>query len=281
MNLETLTAADIESMSYNELIGIVRETNRPPGGLRSIARIAQHTFVRPGQRILEIGTSTGVTAIELARLTGATVHGIDINPISLKEAQRRAVLYRVDILTHFKQEDATQMSYPDSFFRMVFCGNVTSLIADRTKAVVEYARVLEDGGFLAAIPMYYVREPSTELVARVSEAIKVNITPQYHKDWIEFFTLPNFSSYIVENYEFDTIPSSTVDSFVYQMMSQQHLNDLKPDIKEVFDRKYRQQMHLFQENLTHMGYTILILKKEPHPLDPELFTSHPVTGGKK
>ncbi|MDO8656119.1 MAG: class I SAM-dependent methyltransferase, partial [Nanoarchaeota archaeon] len=101
MNLETLTAVDIEGMSYNELIGVVRETNRPPGGLRSIARIAQHTFLKTGQKVLDIGTSTGVTAIELARLTGATVHGIDINPLSLEEAERRAAVYGVEALTHF------------------------------------------------------------------------------------------------------------------------------------------------------------------------------------
>lgn len=280
MNLETLTAMDIERMSYNELIGIVRETNRPPGGLRSIARIAQHTFLRPEQKVLEIGTSTGVTAIELARLTGASVYGIDINSVSLEEAQRRAVLYGVDTLTHFKQEDATKMSYQDDFFRMVFCGNVTSLITDRVKAVAEYARVLENGGFLAAIPMYYVKEPSTELVARVSDAIKVDITPQYRKDWIEFFTLPTFSQYVAEDYEFDNIPPSIVDSFVDNMMSQPHLNSLKSDTREILGRKYREEMHLFRENLSHMGYTLLILRKEPHPLDPELFTSHLVTGGK-
>ena len=33
--IENITPEDIQKMSYNEIIGLVRETNRTPGGLRN------------------------------------------------------------------------------------------------------------------------------------------------------------------------------------------------------------------------------------------------------
>ena len=41
MTIANLTPEDIKKMSYNELIGLVRETNRPPGGTKTIAQAAK------------------------------------------------------------------------------------------------------------------------------------------------------------------------------------------------------------------------------------------------
>ena len=35
-DIKSLTPNDIKNMSYNEIIGLVRETNRTPGGLNTI-----------------------------------------------------------------------------------------------------------------------------------------------------------------------------------------------------------------------------------------------------
>ena len=77
--IEQYTVEQIRAMSYNELIGLVRETNRTPGGNRAIAAIARRLFVDARSTVLDIGTSTGSTALELTRLTGCAVVGIDKN----------------------------------------------------------------------------------------------------------------------------------------------------------------------------------------------------------
>ena len=81
---------DIQKMSYFELIGAVRETNRPPGGVTSVANIAKGAYLNENSHVLEIGTSTGFTAIELAKLVKCHVTAVDVNEESLQEAQRRA-----------------------------------------------------------------------------------------------------------------------------------------------------------------------------------------------
>lgn len=276
MDIRTLTPDAIGAMSYNELIAIVEETNRPPGGIRSIQEIVLRSFLSPSSRILEIGTSTGVTAIEFARLTPATITAIDINPPSLAVAHKRAQELHLADRISFELQDASALAYDDGTYDLVFCGNVTSLIADRGRALREYVRVLRIGGLLAAIPMYYVRTPPTELVRQVSTAIRVDIVPRYRSDWTSFFQTPPLQPFWSGEYAFDTVSEETVDDFVNQIVSRPHLQCLSQDAALALRKTYGSSMQLFRENLSYMGFTILLLRKELTTLDPELFTAHPL-----
>ena len=268
-------AADtIARMDYNQLIGVVRETNRPPGGEHAIYRLAQQAFLGSHSRVLEIGTSTGVTAIELARLAGCHVVAIDINEMSLQVARQRAEAAGVKDLIEFRREDASRTSFGDGSFDFVFCGNVTSLIDQRDAALREYCRVLRVGGFLGAIPMYYVATPSDELVARVCAAIKVAITPRDRRYWMGFFAAPPLAMFWNEDYRFDRISDEKLLAFVTQILCRPHLRDLDPDAASTLQTKYSEYMWLFRDNLALMGFTLMLLRKEDEAVDPELFTSY-------
>ncbi|HRK96843.1 MAG TPA: class I SAM-dependent methyltransferase [Alphaproteobacteria bacterium] len=273
LDLYALSPETIGIMSYNELIGLVRETNRPPGGSNAIMEIAHQCFLNPSKTVLEIGTSTGITAIELAQLTGCKVVGIDINENSLAEAQERANRKKVGHLCTFQKDDATALSFPDESFDVVFCGNVTSLVSNRDKALAEYARVLKPGGLLAAIPMYYIKEPSDQLVDDVRKAIRVNITPQYRQDWEVFFKISPFVTLSQSNFCFDELPAATVDAFCKTILERPHLQSLPVHSREALNKIYTQYMQLFRINLAHMGFSTLILRKESADIDAELFTS--------
>ncbi|MFF1447840.1 class I SAM-dependent methyltransferase [Streptomyces sp. NPDC058274] len=267
------SVGEIEKMDYNQLIGVVRETNRPPGGIRSIAQIAQNGFLTKDSHVLEIGTSTGITAVELAKLVGCRITAIDINEESLVEARRRADEAGVSHLITFERNDATDTGYPSGQFDMVFCGNVTSLIPDRDKALTEYTRVLKPGGFIGAIPMYYIDTPSEQLIADVSAAIQVDITPLYRDFWIDFFVGAERHEYWRQDYRFDNVPVDEVDRFVDDILRRPHLAELPSDAGELLEKRYREHMQLFRVNLSQMGFTTLLLRKEPADVEPELFTS--------
>ncbi|WP_216628864.1 class I SAM-dependent methyltransferase [Microcystis aeruginosa] len=275
--LKNYTSEDILAMDYNQLISVVRETNRPPGGTNSIFKIAQRSFLKPESNVLEIGTSTGFTAIELARLIGCQIKAIDINEISLEEGKRRAEQLGVSHLITFEQCDATQTGYAAESFEMVFCGNVTSLIAKREDALTEYQRVLKPNGFVAAIPMYYIKEPSNKLVQDVSEAIQVEIKPLKRDYWIDFFDRKPLQLYWAQDYYFEWIEDKKVEQFITVILKRPHLQELSQETQEVLFERYRQFMYLFRDNLSHMGYTIMLLRKEKVQVDPELFISHVVT----
>lgn len=272
-NIKNYTKVDIEKMDYNQLIGLVRETNRTPGGYKSLARIAQNSFLKPDSRVLEIGTSTGITSIELASTVGCKLNAIDINPVSIEEAKARAKRKGVDHLIDFEIQDATNTTFADGTFDMVFCGNVTSLISNREKAFQEYNRVLKEGKCLAAIPMYYIKQPSEKLLDDVRAAIQVNIIPWDKKYWFDFFTQGTLDLVWYENYKFDYIEDAEIEKFTDDILSREHLKELNKDAYETLVKKYKEYMFLFRDNLSHMGYSLMLLRKEDKAIDPELFTS--------
>lgn len=274
--MNTPSKEEILKMDYNQLIGIVRETNRPPGGFKSILHIAQNTFITRETKVLEIGTSTGITAIELAKLTHCKITAIDINPVSIEEAKKRAVEEGVSEYINFEIQDATQLEYADNTFDLVFCGNVTSLISEREKALNEYLRVLKPNGILAAIPMYYIETPSDDLIDRVRAAIQVNIIPWNRKFWFDFFVKEGFELLYYEDYKFNRIDESEVKEFSKELLEQPHLNELSKEAKECLHKKYTDYMLIFRENLSHMGYSIIYLRKTEFIKDRELFTSTPI-----
>ena len=274
--MNTPSKEEILKMDYNQLIGIVRETNRPPGGFKSILHIAQNTFITRETKVLEIGTSTGITAIELAKLTHCKITAIDINPVSIEEAKKRAVEEGVSEYINFEIQDATQLEYADNTFDLVFCGNVTSLISERENALNEYLRVLKPNGILAAIPMYYIETPSDDLIDRVRAAIQVNIIPWDRKFWFDFFVKEGFELLYYEDYKFNRIDESEVKEFSKELLEQPHLNELSKEAKECLHKKYTDYMLIFRENLSHMGYSIIYLRKTEFIKDRELFTSTPI-----
>ncbi|MGJ5079293.1 class I SAM-dependent methyltransferase [Bradyrhizobium sp. HKCCYLS3013] len=273
-DLSSLTEADIGAMSYNDLIGLVRETNRFPGGRRSVHLIASRLMLNRQSRVLEIGCATGSTSIELSRLVGCRPTAIDINPRSIAEAQYRAATVGADVA--FMVADATEVPLPDASFDAVICGNVTALVADKSAIVAEYRRLLRDGGVLVAAPMYYVRQPPDDLVERVRAAIQVDIPVLYRHDALEFFLTLGFETYDLLDFEFDDVAQQNVDQVCRDVLGRAHLHSLPAGSKRALDRIYSDYMTLFRENMATLGFTVLFLRKTRFIEDSELFTAHPV-----
>ena len=272
--IESLTPEDIKKMSYNEIIGLVRETNRTPGGLNTIKTVARMLNLNNNSKILDIGTSTGHTALEFGRLLNCEVVGIDINDESIKTATERCSRFKLDKVK-FQIDDATNMSFKDGIFDVVFAGNVTSLVNNREAALNEYWRVLKPNGYLVAVPMYYIKEPSEKLVDDVREAIQVNIEVQHKEDWKKFFLRENDEIFEEVDFKFLKCSDEEINEFCKNILERDHLKKLKKESMETLKECYYNFMHLFNENNSHMGFTVFIIRRKESDIfnDPELYHS--------
>ena len=270
-----LTTQTIRNMNYNELIGITGEINKTPGGINTIRRVAALAMLESNAKILDIGTSTGHTSVELARLLKCEITGIDINEVSLGIASNWAK--QLDLKNvNFIHADATELPFTENSFDMVFCGNVTSLIDESRKALSEYWRVTLPLGYIAAVPMYYVKQPPAKLVSEVCEAIKTNISVQSKKDWVDFFTNDDVEIFAQEDYYFDNLDEQKVRDYCSFMMEREQIKRMDPELRDVLLERYRNYMLIFRENLSYMGYSILLLRRKLELIgysDTELFTS--------
>ena len=100
-----------------------------------------YEFTRPGQRLLDAGIGTGLSARLFAR-SGLEVHGMDFSPAMLAQCQAKGVAATLT------QHDLSQLPWPQStgeFDHLVCCG-VLHFMEDAEPVIAEARRVLRPGG---------------------------------------------------------------------------------------------------------------------------------------
>ncbi|MGH8529930.1 MAG: class I SAM-dependent methyltransferase [Nevskiales bacterium] len=109
--------------------------------------------IRPGERVLDLATGTGITAIA-ARERGAKVTAVDLTPELLAVARNKAQDEGFGDI-EFREGDAEALPFADASFDVVLstCGHMFA--PDQPKVAAELARVTRPGGrivFLAWTP---------------------------------------------------------------------------------------------------------------------------------
>ena len=103
--------------------------------------------LRPGQRVLDIGSGPGFLAAEMAAEVGpdGRVHGIDPSESMLASARRRGAP------DEFGIGDALALPFPDEHFDVAVCTQVYEYVEDIAAALAEARRVLRPGGRLLVL----------------------------------------------------------------------------------------------------------------------------------
>jgi ubiquinone/menaquinone biosynthesis C-methylase UbiE len=169
MNKYVLTPETIEQMNYSEFISLIRETNRCPGGKDTIRKIIQNSFINTNSKVLEIGSNTGFTSLEIAHSIKCDVIGIDISESCINEANRLLKQDVPDIqrCVTFKEGSAYNIPFIDNTFDLVVAGGATSFMEEKSRAISEYMRVLKSWGFLSVTQLFYKTKPPQEIVESV------------------------------------------------------------------------------------------------------------------
>ena len=100
--------------------------------------------IRPGQKVLDVATGTGNTAIK-ARAHGAQVTGLDLAPELLQVARKKAEAEGFSDIV-FEEGDAERLPYADGSFDVVLstCGHMFA--PDQERVGAEIVRVTKPGG---------------------------------------------------------------------------------------------------------------------------------------
>ncbi len=110
------------------------------------ARLVRFAGVRPGQRVLDVASGTGVVAITAAR-RGARVTGSDLTPALLEFARENAHIAGVEV--DWQEADVEHLPFDDGQFDVV-TSQFGHMFAPRPEvAIGEMLRVLVPGGTLA------------------------------------------------------------------------------------------------------------------------------------
>lgn len=147
--------------------------HRPGPPDRLYAMLALLDVGLPRQRLLDLGTGTGLVALEFAR-RGLAVCGTDIAAGQIASAREAAQGEGLDV--DFRVAPAEACPFPDGSFDVVTASQCW-MYFDAARAVAEVRRVLAPGGVLVTTHFSWL--PRSDPVARASEALVL----AHNRDW--------------------------------------------------------------------------------------------------
>jgi len=144
--------ADVKSCcaeAYSrDVVALVLGPSFHPGGLALTRHLADALNVRPGQRVLDIASGPGTTALLLAAEYGVRVVGVDYSADLTAKACDSGHDAGLTGRVGFLVGDAEQLPFPDASFDAVVCECAFCTFPVKTAAAAEFARVLRPGGRL-------------------------------------------------------------------------------------------------------------------------------------
>lgn len=117
------------------------------GNAAEAARLVRYAGVRRGERVLDVGTGSGIVAVTAGR-QGAEVAGVDPSPDLLTKARDNAALAECPAI-RWDEGSAEQLPYADASFDVVLSQYAHMFSPEPDAAAREMLRVLKPGGRLA------------------------------------------------------------------------------------------------------------------------------------
>jgi arsenite methyltransferase len=104
--------------------------------------------LRPGERVLDVGSGPGLLVAEMTQAVGPAGHvtGLDVSDAMLALAQRRCADLTGTGRASFVKADATALPFADGAFDVAVSTQVYEYVADVPTALAELHRVLRPGG---------------------------------------------------------------------------------------------------------------------------------------
>lgn len=135
--------------------------------------ILRHGLCTAPQRVLDLGTGTGVLPRKLAPY-GASFYGTDIAPAQIEQAKRLSAAQGLDLT--FETVAAEDIAAPDASFDTV-TACTCFFYFDHTRLAPKLHSLLKPGGRLAVLYMAWL--PFEDAIAGASEALIVRYNPAW------------------------------------------------------------------------------------------------------
>ncbi|MGH8218881.1 MAG: class I SAM-dependent methyltransferase [Steroidobacteraceae bacterium] len=117
-----------------------------PGGLALTARLGCELGLAAGDRLLDVASGQGTSALYLAERFGCEVVGIDYGETNVASARAVAAARGLSDRVAFRRGDAESMPFEDGTFDALVCECAYCTFPDKPRAAREFARVLRPGG---------------------------------------------------------------------------------------------------------------------------------------
>lgn len=117
-----------------------------PGGLALTERLGSELHLTATDRVLDVASGRGTSALYLAERFGCEVVGIDYGEASVVSARSEAAARGLCDRATFRQGDAESLPFEDGSFDALVCECAFCTFPDKPRAAREISRVVRSGG---------------------------------------------------------------------------------------------------------------------------------------
>ncbi len=151
------------------------------GGRESTRELARFAKLRPGVKLLDVGSGIGGPARTLAADFGCEVTGIDLTEEFCRAAEMLTDKLGLGSKVQFRCANALDMPFADASFDVVWSQNTLMNIDDKMRLFEQIRRVLRPGGVFAFetvlagaipdihFPVFWADSPALSFLAKPSE----------------------------------------------------------------------------------------------------------------
>ncbi|MGT2810745.1 class I SAM-dependent methyltransferase [Streptococcus intermedius] len=237
------------------LAKIGKKRLRPSGKLATDWLIEQGQFSSE-KKVLEVACNMGTTTIELAKKYGCQITAVDLDKISLNQAQLNGDKAGVGELVTFEQANAMKPPYDDNSFDIVINEVMLTMQIEKGKAkyMDEYYRMLKPGGVLLTHDVM-LKQKDENVREELSRAINVNVGPLTEGSWIQ----------LARSHSFDCVDTFVGEMTLMSLRGMIYDEGLGGTLKICFNalkkENYSQFMKMFkmsQKNQEKLGFIAMV-----------------------
>jgi hypothetical protein len=137
----------------SDLVQMILGDSFHPGGEKLTLRLAELLSLSGADRVLDIASGRGTTAILLAKTFGCKVIGVDRGMKNMKKAREISEEQDLSSLVSFTRGKAKKLPFGDEVFDVVTSECSFSIFPDKERVAIEIHRVLKPSGRLGIADM--------------------------------------------------------------------------------------------------------------------------------
>jgi SAM-dependent methyltransferase len=152
----------------------------------------------------------------------------------------------------------------------VVCGGSLAVVEEQNEAVSEWVRVVRPWGMIADAEFFYHVPAGEELRRRVGEAIGVVIPNWGIEHWRNLYKREDLEVFFEHVEPVKTVEQDDIRRYA-ESMAARVAGTWSAEARTVLQKRLRELMELFNENLKHMSSALFIFRRIPPDAEPALF----------
>jgi ubiquinone/menaquinone biosynthesis C-methylase UbiE len=168
------------------------------GGLSATDLLVEKCQIGEGNRILVIGSGSGIPSCHIAQKSGCILTGIDIEERMVKWASDRAKNSRLADRVVFRTADVQDLPFYDETFDAVISESVLAFVPDKELAAHELFRVVKPGGRIGINECIWHDSPPQYLLNFIKNSMG-GVEFLSSSGWVELFEENGFEISFTES----------------------------------------------------------------------------------